>query len=54
MISQFGHAVLNLNFVRPAEAVQLADIDELAHGAVRLRSIKLNRAFKSYGLHNKL
>lgn len=40
--------------MRPAKAVQLGDINELAHGAIRLAGIELNCAFKAYGLDNEL
>ena len=33
---QFVHTLVNLNLVSPSERMQLAHVDELAHGAVGL------------------
>ena len=40
--------------MRPAEGVELGDIDELAHGAIRLGGIEGYFAFKTYGLDDQL
>ena len=38
----------------PAERVKLADVDELAHCAVRLAGVKLDRSCEADGLDYKL
>ncbi|MCR5068824.1 MAG: hypothetical protein K6A78_03340 [Prevotella sp.] len=53
-LEQLLHTFVNLNLVRPAKAVEFGDIDELAHGTIRLAGIKLDDAFKAYGLDNEL
>ena len=53
-LEQLLHTFVNLNLVRPAKAVEFGDIDELAHGAIRLAGIKGYFALKAYGLDNQL
>ena len=40
--------------MRPAEGVELGDIDELAHGAIGLGSIEFYGSFEAYGLDDQL
>ena len=37
----------------PAKGVELGDVDELSHGAIWLRCVKFNLAFKSNGLNHQ-
>ena len=51
---EFLHAVFYLDLVRPAKAMELGYVDQLAHGAVGLGGIKLNNALETDGLDNQL
>ena len=53
-LEQLLRTFVNLNLVRPAKAVEFGDIDELAHGAIRLAGIKGYFVLKVYGLDNQL
>ena len=41
-VEEFLDSVFNLDFMCPAEGVELADVDELAHRAVRLAGVELD------------
>ena len=47
------HTFLNLNFVRPAERMELADINEFTHGTIGLGSVELHDSCKANDLHYK-
>ena len=53
-LEQLLHTFVNLNLVRPAKAVQFLHVNELAHSAIGLASIKGYFALKAYGLDNEL
>jgi hypothetical protein len=42
-LEKLCHAILDLDLMRPAERVKFRDIDELAHGAIRLGRIVLTQ-----------
>ena len=49
-----GDALLNLHRVGPAQRVQLGDVRQLAHGAVRLRGVEEQRSREARRLDHKL
>ena len=51
---QLLHAVFDLDFMRPAEGVELRNIDQLAHRAVRLGGVELHRPLEAHGPHHQL
>ena len=53
-MEEFGYAILDLHFIRPAKSMQFANIDELAHSAIGLGDIILYSVLKANGLNNKL
>ena len=40
-IKEFPDSVLNLDFVRPSERMELAHVNKLTYSAIRLGSVKL-------------
>ena len=52
-VEEPADTVLDFDPVGPAEAVELADVDELAHRAVRLGGIELNRAGETSRLRDQ-
>lgn len=53
-VEEFLHTILNLYLMRPSEAVELINRDELAHGSIWLAGVKLYLAFETYSLYYKL
>ena len=52
-MEQLGYAIFDFHFMRPSEAVQLRNINEFTHRAIRLRGIELHIALKAYGLDHQ-
>ena len=53
-LKQLLDAVLDLDFMRPAEGMQFRNIYQLAHRAIRLGGIELHRALEAHDLHHQL
>ena len=53
-VEEFLYSILDFDLMCPAEGVELADVDELAHRAVRLADVELDRAGEADGLDYKL
>ena len=53
-LEQLLHTFVNLNLVRPAKAMQLRDVNELAHGAIGLGGIESDLSLKANGFYNQL
>lgn len=52
-VEEFLHALVDFDLVRPAEAVELAHVDELARGAVGLARVEHDFAFETDRLHDE-
>ena len=53
-VEEFLDAFGDFYFVGPAEAVELVDRDEFAHGAVGLGGVELYGSFEAYGFDDEL
>lgn len=53
-VEEFLYSVLDFDLVGPSEAVKLADIDELAHGAIGLGGVEEDFALEVNGLYHQL
>ena len=53
-VKEFLNSLFYFDFMLPAKAVQLRDVDEFSHRSIRLGGIKLYGTLEAYGLDNEL